>query len=631
MMFRWLPGCCVILGLATSRAERITINRTADGTFQVLTEDGPLGDHGTIRGAGGWGRLAAAKSYGADAMRTWHITDLPDAIPAAEAHGLRFSSGIWLPHARVHYENCTDMDADPFWQRELSSYLQAVRRFKRSPAILWWTVGNEVEMEVAVTAGSDCLWRRLDWVAAAVKAEDPEHPVGFVLAGAHEDKVRNIVRLCRSIDFLGINTYGDSSLSVGRDLLRAGWTGAFAITEFGPTGHWESPLTVWDSYIEESSSQKVPRYLATCSSCKEDPRCIGSFTFVWGWKWEKTGTWYGMFNEWAAVTENISVPCPGCESETVAIMEECWTGTRRQNPAPSISAVDVGTRRLPGMRFSVERGGLVPLHVEATHPLGHRLTALWAITEEIVSNAIGGAHEDTNPLLSGIWNGSAEGVAVGLRVSLDTSRMPAGGSFRLYVFVREDPNFIGANGTFPLHEASATLPFHICHTAQPGEECHDHVAYAMRSGIYADRGAYPGVAASSPFEAVQMSLYQAGDRTCSLPCGLEEWCHTATRWEQCYDHVRWALNEGIDRHPELYPGLTNASTFEQVQMALYRKGNGLCTRPCPAGPLEDQRDVRPNEDGQDVSPTTSGSFPPPAPCRLLLLLAAALAAVAVVA
>uniref|UniRef100_A0A7S1M6W9 Glycoside hydrolase family 2 catalytic domain-containing protein n=1 Tax=Alexandrium catenella TaxID=2925 RepID=A0A7S1M6W9_ALECA len=620
-------ACCILLCLATSLGERLWIDRTAAGRFQVVSEAGPIGDEGTIRGAGGWKRLVDAKAYGVDAGRTWHVTDLPGTVPEAEANGLRFSSGIWMPHAKRFYENCTDMDSDPFWQKEVASYLKEVRRYKGSSAILWWTVGNEVEMEVNVVLGSECVWKRVNWVAARVKAEDPDHPVGIVLAGAHPDKVKMVVRLVTSIDFLGINTYGDSSLGVGRALKSAGWTKPYAITEFGPTGHWEAPVTIWDSYIEESSSQKVPRYLATCNSCKADPLCVGSFAFVWGWKWEKTGTWYGMFNEWPAVTENMSVPCPGCESETVAIMEECWSGTRRKNPAPSISGVVVGKRRLPGMRFSVERGPVVPLRVEAAHALDHKLTAVWAVTEEVVSNAVGGAFEATNPLVSGLWSGSKEDLAIGLGAVLDTSRLPPGDAYRLYVFVREDPKSLGPNETFPLHEASATLPFHICHTAQPTEECYEHVQYAQRIGIRVDRGAYPGVTPSSSFGEVQMSLYMKGDRTCGMPCGLEEYCHTATRWETCYDHVKWALLTGIERHPEMYPGLKNTSSFVDVQRFLYRERNGLCTRPCHDGPLEDFRDTRPPAGSEEAA--ANGARRPGALGPLLLALLPAALAVAV--
>ena len=28
-------------------------------------------------------------------------------------------------------------------------------------------------------------------------------------------------------------------------------------------------------------------------------RCVGFFAFLWGWKWEKTGTWFGLLDTWA--------------------------------------------------------------------------------------------------------------------------------------------------------------------------------------------------------------------------------------------------------------------------------------------------------------------------------------------
>ena len=29
---------------------------------------------------------------------------------------------------------------------------------------------------------------------------------------------------------------------------------------------------------------------------------MGFFAFLWGWKWEKTGTWFGMLDNWKAVS-----------------------------------------------------------------------------------------------------------------------------------------------------------------------------------------------------------------------------------------------------------------------------------------------------------------------------------------
>ena len=45
-----------------------------------------------------------------------------------------------------------------------------------------------------------------------------------------------------------------------------------------------------------------------CSpSCRHgaQDRCVGFFAFLWGWKWEKTGTWFGLLNTW---TEAGGIP-----------------------------------------------------------------------------------------------------------------------------------------------------------------------------------------------------------------------------------------------------------------------------------------------------------------------------------
>ena len=31
-----------------------------------------------------------------------------------------------------------------------------------------------------------------------------------------------------------------------------------------------------------------------------EDKCVGFFAFLWGWKWEKTGTWFGLLDTWTA-------------------------------------------------------------------------------------------------------------------------------------------------------------------------------------------------------------------------------------------------------------------------------------------------------------------------------------------
>jgi len=444
-----------------------------------------------------------------------------------------------------------------------------------------------MELEVNWAAGTECLWRRVEWVARAVKREDPNHPVGTVLAGLHPDKVANIAALCPSIEFLGVNVYGDGSLTVGSQLASFGWDKPYAITEYGPRGHWEAPRTSWGSYVEETSSQKKYRYSKTCQMCAQDDQCVGTFAFYWGWKWEKTGTWYGMFNEWDAVTKNITIDCPDCESEVVATMQECWTGHSSTNSPPSIVGVRVDDVELPNMQFKVEPNSLVNLQVMADHPNSKELTAVWAITEEIVSDAVGGAYERTNGLLHGLWpEHRTEATGTGLSISLDTSALALGSSYRLYVFVRE-------TGESPaIREAHASLPFHICHDALLGEHCYNYVAYALHGGIAAHPGAYPGVNASSSLADVQMMMYQKGVGSCPMPCRVrDDWCHTSVDGEECYGLVQKIMNA------------TQGSSFMtavEIQQQIYEHRSGVCTKPCQISKAEGKDTLSTKEDVTDL-------------------------------
>ena len=55
-------------------------------------------------------------------------------------------------------------------------------------------------------------------------------------------------------------------------------------------------------------------------------------------------------------------------------------------------------------------------------------------------------------------------------------------------------------------------------------------------------------------------------------------CHTAEEGEECYEHVMWAMTKGIQEHPENYGHLTAESTFEEFQEAI-RPAHPTCPEP----------------------------------------------------
>ena len=63
-------------------------------------------------------------------------------------------------------------------------------------------------------------------------------------------------------------------------------------------GFWEVAKTSWGAPIEPNSTAKSKTYYSThklvCDINDGKEMCLGTFAFRWGWKQEKTSTWFGM-------------------------------------------------------------------------------------------------------------------------------------------------------------------------------------------------------------------------------------------------------------------------------------------------------------------------------------------------
>lgn len=60
----------------------------------------------------------------------------------------------------------------------------------------------------------------------------------------------------------------------------------------------------------------------------------------------------------------------------------------------------------------------------------------------------------------------------------------------------------------------------------------------------------------------------------------EEACRLAVKGEECYEHVYWAMVHGMKEHPERYGGLTQRSSFAEFQAYLHKSNHGNCPAPC---------------------------------------------------
>lgn len=312
-----------------------------------------------VHGAGGTVALDELAGHGADSMRTWGADQLPASLDQAESRGMTLLVGLWLGHkADVDYANPAQVAA------QQAAALATVRQYKDRPGVLAWGLGNEMEAD-----GNDTpeMWRSVEALAAAVKALDPNHPTVTVVADVTPGKLDNIRRYAPDIDILGVNSYGGAP-SVAQRLADGGWTKPYLLTEFGPSGPWETEKTSWGAPVELTSTQKARVYARAYAKAVVDApgRCLGSYAFAWGFKYEGTATWFGMLMP--DTLETLGA---------VDAISQLWTGRRPDNLAPEVQPLD-----FPAARNAVSAGSAQKACVKASDPDDDLLSFVWRLTKD---------------------------------------------------------------------------------------------------------------------------------------------------------------------------------------------------------------------------------------------------------
>ncbi|MGV6814299.1 MAG: glycoside hydrolase family 2 TIM barrel-domain containing protein [Phycisphaerales bacterium] len=379
----------------------------------------------TMLGVGGTTSLQRLASIGGNTIRTWGAEDIGPLLDKADREGIKVVAGIWLEHKRHGF----DYNDPELREEELRKVERQVKSYRDHPALLAWGIGNELELG----GDFDQAIRQINDAAALVKKLDPNHPRMAVIAEIGDGKAERIARLCPDIDFIGINSYGGLG-SLPRRLQEQGYTGPWAVTEYGVVGHWESGTTPWGAPYEQSSSEKADflrRNYEQSIAPNLKKQCLGSFAFLWGQKQEKTSTWYGLLLEDGSLTQRVDA------------LEELWTGAQPANHSPRVRGVQL----LDADSARLELGQRVRVRVDADDPDGDPMVVEWMITKESGAQSIGGDHEQ-----------SIEAVDTPIK-TIDRSTvlitMPKkDGAYRIFVTVRDGHGRAGT-ANLPVYVGSA--------------------------------------------------------------------------------------------------------------------------------------------------------------------------------
>ncbi|HMO26685.1 MAG TPA: hypothetical protein PKB10_10475, partial [Tepidisphaeraceae bacterium] len=143
-----------------------------------------------------------------------------------------------------------------------------------------------------------------------------------------------------------------------------------------------------------------------------DPRCVGSYVFLWGQKHEATETWFSMFSR-------------GRPTELIDTMHRMWTGEWPADLAPKI----IGITSDLAMQ-EVDAGQMFDVKLNAFDPEGKLLKIEWEVRSSVRREGMGAGEVDPNPM-----EHTALVEGEGANVKVKTPSIP--GNYRLFVFVSD--------------------------------------------------------------------------------------------------------------------------------------------------------------------------------------------------
>lgn len=410
-------GCSLFSFSQPSVENRTEIISTENG-FRLIRNGSPY----FVNGAGGTDHLDLLKSIGGNSIRTWGLENAQAILDEAHAKGISVCLGLWVGHERHGF----DYNDEYAVKAQLNSFKSEILKYKDHPALLMWGVGNEVDLFYK----NFKVWEAIEDIAKMIKELDPNHPTMTVTAGIDPAEVFMIKEYCPSIDILGINTYGGIQ-HLSKAVRQYNWDKPYMVTEWGPYGHWESPMTSWGVAVEATSKEKAEfREVAYKSIVKDQERCLGSYAFLWGAKQEQTPTWYGLFTK------------DGLATQSVDVLDNYWKNSKR-NTAPIIHSFKLnGQEKTESVK--VKKSDICHFSFEASDNENDELEFVFELMPESKDKKAGGDYEKApEPISFNVIEQSNS------KLSIKAPKIT--GAYRLFIYILDNHQNV----------ATANIPFYV--------------------------------------------------------------------------------------------------------------------------------------------------------------------------
>ena len=398
--------------------------RNENGKYQLYCNNEPF----YIRGGGlEFGRISTLKKHGGNSFRTWRVDNGKvsgkEVLDAALENGLMVCMGIEVARERHGFDYNDTIAVN----KQFEQIKKDVEDLKDHPALLMWGIGNELNLRYK----NPKVWDAVNEIAAMIHDIDSNHPTTTMLAGAGKDEIKEIMERCPELDLLSFQLYG-KIVELPKYIKESNYKGAYMVTEWGATGHWEVDKTSWGRPIEQNSHIKAQAYKQRYNDVivSDSNKCIGSYVFLWGQKQERTPTWYGVFLE------------NGDKTESVDIMQYVWTGDWPENRSPKMISLTIDGKEAsesivlnPGIKYQAK--------TLVEDPENDKLTYKWVILREVetAKQSDGGDFEEKPEIVFEL-----NGMDTSDEIQFDVKEK---GEYRLFVYA-SDGNGSSATANIPI-------------------------------------------------------------------------------------------------------------------------------------------------------------------------------------
>lgn len=392
-----------------------------EGTNYLLTLNG---NPYYIKGAGGYSHFEDLKKHGGNSVRIWSTDGAKEYLDKAHELGLTVTMGLdmGLERRGFNYNNKKAV------AEQLERLKKEVIAYKDHPALLMWGVGNELDQ----FATNYEVWDAVNELAKFIHDVDPNHPTTTMLAGVPQLHVKEITKRCPEIDVLSINAFMDLP-NIRGHINKTDWKGPYLVGEWGAAGYWETPLTPWGAFIEQTSTNKAKMFETYYKKAMTEntDRCIGSYVFYWGYKQARTHTLLSLYLE------------SGHKTGMIDAMEQNWMGNVSTNKAPLILPIGIDDKKTHEGVY-LKPGSTHNAYTDCDDPENETLFYYWEILHESTEKKEGGDKENKPEAISGlILNGKGK--------TLSFKSPDKEGAYRLYVYVYDSNNNV----------ATANAPFYV--------------------------------------------------------------------------------------------------------------------------------------------------------------------------